>query len=57
MIGEFKVTSLIEYYGPTHVPEIMFPDFNRSALEENRDWLAPNHWIPEMDRFVVAIQI
>ncbi|MFC1885693.1 MBL fold metallo-hydrolase, partial [Thermodesulfobacteriota bacterium] len=57
MIGECKVTSLIEFFGPTHVPEIVFPDFKRSVLDENLPWLTPNHYVPEMDKFVIAIGI
>jgi len=57
MIGRFKVSSVVEYYGPTHIPEKTFPDFRRADLEANRAWLTPHHWIPEMDRLVIAIQI
>lgn len=56
-IGEFKVSSLVEYYGPTHAPETTFPDLNRTAFEQNRDWLVPNHWFPEMNRLVISIQM
>ena len=57
MIGKCKVSSLVEFYGPTHVPGITFPSYQKAAVEENRDWLVPNHWNPETDRFVIAIQI
>jgi glyoxylase-like metal-dependent hydrolase (beta-lactamase superfamily II) len=57
MIGQCKVSSVVEYFGPTHVPEKTFPEFDRTAVEANRAWLVPNHWIPEMDRFIIAIQI
>jgi glyoxylase-like metal-dependent hydrolase (beta-lactamase superfamily II) len=57
MIGKYKVSSLVEYYGPTHFPDKTFPSYDRAAVEENRDWLVPNYWIPETDRFIIAIQI
>jgi glyoxylase-like metal-dependent hydrolase (beta-lactamase superfamily II) len=57
MIGEYKVSSLIEYFGPTHDPNFVFPDFDRKKLEANLDWLVPNHYHPGLDRFIVAIQI
>jgi glyoxylase-like metal-dependent hydrolase (beta-lactamase superfamily II) len=56
-LGEFRVSSLVEYFGPTHVPEKTFPDLDRNALEQNRNWLVPNHWYPEVDRLVISIQI
>ena len=57
MIGDVKVSSLVEYFGPTHVPNVVFPDFDRKELEANLDWVAPNHYAPAIDRFIVAIQI
>ena len=54
MIGDVKVSSLVEYFGPTHVPSVVFPDFDRKELEANLDWVAPNHYAPLMDRFIVA---
>ena len=57
MIGDVKVSSLVEYFGPTHVPNVVFPDFDRKELEANVDWVAPDHYVPSIDRFIVAIQI
>lgn len=55
-IGDITVTGLVEFFGPTHDPQVLFPTFERSALEENRAWLADRYWYPHMDRLVVAIQ-
>jgi glyoxylase-like metal-dependent hydrolase (beta-lactamase superfamily II) len=55
-IGDITVTGLVEYFGPTHDPRVLFPAFEPSALEQNRDWLVPDYWYPHMDRLVVAIQ-
>ncbi len=57
MIGEYKVSSIIEYFGPTHVPEATYPDFNRAGLDPHVGWLAPNHYAPAIDRLIIAIQI
>jgi glyoxylase-like metal-dependent hydrolase (beta-lactamase superfamily II) len=57
MIGAFKVSSLIEYYGPTHIPEIAFTQFDRSCLAEHHSWLTPQHYVPESDRLVIAVQL
>lgn len=56
-IGEFRVSSLVEYYGPTHFPKSLLPDLDPGLLENNRDWLVPNHWYPNLGRFVTSIQI
>jgi glyoxylase-like metal-dependent hydrolase (beta-lactamase superfamily II) len=56
-LGDVKVTSIVEYFGPTHQPEAVFPEFKRSTFEERVGELPPCHWYPEIDRFVIAIQI
>lgn len=55
-IGEIRVTNLVEFYGPVHAPEVLYPDMDKAVLEQHRDWLVGNHWYPEMNRLVVAIQ-
>ena len=57
MIGEVKVTRVLEYFGPTHAPEYLFPEFDRAVFEAHRSWLVPNHWVPAMDRLIIAIQV
>ena len=57
MIGEYRVSSLVEYCGPTHDPAVFLPDYQPSAVEPHREWLVPNHWFPGINRFVIAIQI
>lgn len=56
-IGEYRVSSLVEFYGPTHTPNAILPDFQLEVAEANRDWLAPNHWIPEINRLIITIQM
>jgi glyoxylase-like metal-dependent hydrolase (beta-lactamase superfamily II) len=57
MIGDVRVTSLVEYFGPTHPTRFLFPDLPEGVLDANRAWLTPNHWYPQIDRLVIAIQM
>jgi glyoxylase-like metal-dependent hydrolase (beta-lactamase superfamily II) len=56
-IGDIRVTSLVEYYGPTHDPAALFPAFERASFEEAASQLPPGHYYPASDRLVIAIQI
>lgn len=56
-IGDATVTSLVEYVGPTHIPEATFPAFDRAALTAQEPDLPPGAWYPEISRFTIAIQI
>lgn len=61
MIGDARVTRVLEYSGPTHAPEFLFPEVPRDerdrAIAAASAWLAPQHYVPHMDRFVVTIQL
>jgi glyoxylase-like metal-dependent hydrolase (beta-lactamase superfamily II) len=61
MIGDARVTRVLEYSGPTHAPEFLFPEVPRGerdgAIVAASSWLAPHHYVPHMDRFVVTIQL
>ena len=60
-IGDAQVTNVIEYSGPTHAPEFLFPEISKAerdaGIAANASWLAPHHYVPHMDRFIVTIQI
>jgi len=56
-VGDAKVTSLVEYFGPTHVPEIAFPEFDPAVMARIAAGLPPGHWYPQIHRFVIAVQI
>ncbi|NYZ14527.1 MBL fold metallo-hydrolase [Azospirillum sp. RWY-5-1] len=56
-IGDATVVSIVEYFGPTHQPETVFPEFDRAAFARRAGELPPGHWYPAMDRFVIAIQL
>ncbi len=61
MIGDAKITRVVEYSGPTHAPEFLFPEIAKAerdaGIAAQAHWLAPHHYVPHMDRFVVTIQL
>ena len=60
-IGDARVTGVIEYSGPTHDPAFLYPAVDKAerdaVLKANAAWLAPNHYVPQMDRLIVTIQL
>jgi glyoxylase-like metal-dependent hydrolase (beta-lactamase superfamily II) len=60
-IGDARITGVIEYSGPTHPPEFLYPAVDKAArdavLKANASWLAPNHYVPLIDRLIVTIQL
>jgi glyoxylase-like metal-dependent hydrolase (beta-lactamase superfamily II) len=56
-IGDIKVTSVVEYYGPTHVPEATFPEFDGAKAAVQAGLLPAGHWYPDIRRLTIAIQI
>jgi glyoxylase-like metal-dependent hydrolase (beta-lactamase superfamily II) len=56
-IGNAVVTNVIEYSGPTHDPAVVFPALAPGDLARAAPPLAPHHYVPAMNRFIVTIQI
>ena len=60
-IGDAKITGVIEYSGPTHAPEFLYPAVDKAerdaVLKANASWLAPHHYAPNIDRLIVTIQL
>lgn len=56
MIGDVKVTRVLEYTGPTHDPAFLLPNLEEGALQKNADWMAPDHWVPHMNKLVLTVQ-
>lgn len=56
-IGDIRISSLVEYFGPTHDPEFLFPDFDRVEFARAAAELPRGHYYATTDRLVVAIQI
>src|SRR4029078_71503 len=60
-IGDAKITGVIEYSGPTHAPEFLYPAVDKAkrdaVLKANASWLAPNQSAPNIGRLIVTIQL
>lgn len=56
-IGKARVTGVVEYVAPTHVPETTFPDFNENSLAEQANSLPPGSWHPGIRRLTIAVQL
>ena len=60
-IGDARITGVIEYSGPTHAPEFLYPAVPKTerdaVLKANESWLTPDHYVPHMDRLIVTIQL
>src|ERR1700722_2628417 len=57
MIGAATVSNIIEYSGPTHDPDFLFPELPPGLLEANEHWLSPDHWSARLRKFIVTVQI
>lgn len=57
MIGEARVTRVMEYSAPTHDPAFLFPDLDPAMLASKADMISPHHYVPHMNRLVVTIQL
>ena len=56
-VGDLTITRIHEYSGPTHAPSFLFPDLDPSVLADHQSLMAPNHWIPQMNKLIVTIQL
>ena len=60
-IGDARITGVIEYSGPTHAPEFLYPAVDKAerdaVLQAHAPWLAPHHYVPHIDRLIVTIQL
>lgn len=56
-VGDVRITRIHEYSGPTHDPKFLFPEMPQDMLEASRDWMAPKHWIPAMNKLILTVQL
>lgn len=55
--GAVSVTRVIEYVGDAGAaPEHIMPDMPQALWDENKEWLVPDHWNPETNNHVAALQ-
>ncbi|HSI40924.1 MAG TPA: MBL fold metallo-hydrolase [Xanthobacteraceae bacterium] len=57
MIGDVRVSRVLEMSGPTHDPAFLFPDLPPEEIARQAHWLAPHHWVPAMGRLIITTQI
>jgi glyoxylase-like metal-dependent hydrolase (beta-lactamase superfamily II) len=56
VLGEIEVIRVVEWHKPFLPASGMFPGAAADVWKDNEDWLAPDHWEPESDRTVIALQ-
>lgn len=56
-IGDIRITGLTEYIGPTHDPEVLYPDWDPEFLNRHDSWLNNDFWFKNLGRLVIGIQI
>ncbi|MDV9173499.1 MBL fold metallo-hydrolase [Streptomyces sp. W16] len=56
MIGDVEVVRVVEWQQPFVPARTLVPDLAPEVWQDNRDVLAPDHWDPESDHVVVALQ-
>jgi glyoxylase-like metal-dependent hydrolase (beta-lactamase superfamily II) len=56
MIGDVEVVRVVEWQQPYVPARTLVPDLAPEEWQANRDVLAPDHWDPDSDHAVVALQ-
>ncbi len=55
-LGDVEIIRVIEWHRPFAPTSDMLPGATADAWQDNEDWLAPDHWEPDSDRAVLALQ-
>lgn len=56
VLGDVEVIRIVEWHEPFAPTSGMFPGVDAKAWKSNESWLAPDHWDPEGDLAVLALQ-
>ncbi|WP_049564510.1 MBL fold metallo-hydrolase [Streptomyces sp. SBT349] len=56
MLGDVEVIRVVEWHRPFAPTSAMFPGATADVWKDNQDWLAPDHWEPDSDLAVIALQ-
>lgn len=56
-VGKAKIYNVIEYSGPTHAADFVFPELDVKEIKPHLSWLAPHHYNIRLERFIVAMQL
>ncbi|MCX4815700.1 MBL fold metallo-hydrolase [Streptomyces sp. NBC_01239] len=55
-LGDVEVMRVVEFETPTRPPAIMFTDIGPQVWDDNRSWLAPDHWDPDTGLLLTRMQ-
>jgi glyoxylase-like metal-dependent hydrolase (beta-lactamase superfamily II) len=56
-VGRAKIYNVLEYSGPTHAADFVFPELDVKDIKPHLSWLAPHHYNIRLERFIVAMQL
>ncbi|WP_307789313.1 MBL fold metallo-hydrolase [Mycolicibacterium baixiangningiae] len=56
VLGDVEVIRVIEWHEPFLPTTEFLPEVAAGVWTRNANWLAPDHWQPESDRMVIALQ-
>ncbi|MFD9895081.1 MBL fold metallo-hydrolase [Amycolatopsis sp. NPDC059027] len=56
VLGDVEIIRIAEWQGPFMPVSDLVPDADAEVRKDNEDWLAPDHWEPDSDRAVLAVQ-
>ncbi|TQR88495.1 MBL fold metallo-hydrolase [Mycobacterium hodleri] len=56
VLGDVEVIRVIEWHEPFLPTSDFLPDVAAEVWTANADWLTPEHWQPDSDRMVIALQ-
>lgn len=56
-VGKAKIYNVLEYSGPTHAADFVFPALDVKEIKSHLSWLAPHHYNVKLERFIVAMQL
>ncbi|MFF3319905.1 MBL fold metallo-hydrolase [Streptomyces sp. NPDC003035] len=56
MLGDVEVIRIVEWQGAFAPARTLVPQSEADVWKANENWLAPDHWEPDTDRAVMALQ-
>lgn len=56
VLGDVEIIKVVEWQGPFVPAPDLVPQADPQLWRDNRDWLVPDHWEPEGDLAVLALQ-
>ncbi|MFD8973124.1 MULTISPECIES: MBL fold metallo-hydrolase [Streptomyces] len=56
VLGDVEVIRVVEWQGPFGPARGIVPGVGAEVWKDNEEWLAPDHWAPDSDSAVMALQ-